>query len=556
MTLLNNDVKLLIVDDEINLCELIKKALSSMSDNYLISTAYNGTEAVKLLAQEPFDVLVTDIRMPGMDGLQLLEEARNLQEELQSIVITGHGDMDYAIKALQIGAINFIKKPISFEILHFSIEKAVEKLILKRKLLENEEKFRGAFMNAPTGMIIFEPTGEFVEVNQTICYMLQYSESELMGKGLDDITHKDDVESLNNNIQLLLKGDIEHFNIERRYIRKDGEVLWGVANFSVLPNPDKNRSDLIIQIVDITERKEAERSLQIEKTFLDKLFESAPEGMVLVDNSGTIKNINAEFTHMFGYGREEAMGKNIDLLLAPADKITEAQKITESVGGGQRQRFETTRYRKDGSPVIVSIIGAPVKYGDGQLGVYGIYRDISSQKEAERKLEYQARNDQLTGLYNRRSFFDRLDQELHYAKRYNESRALIFLDLDNFKQVNDQFGHKAGDLLLKEVAARLRHTLRESDVIYRLGGDEFVVLVNNQFESQPVTVSQRINKALAQPYEVEGQKIDFVSASIGISVFPVKDDEVSKILSRADAAMYSAKKKGRNRFVFYNDSME
>jgi len=548
-------VRLLVVDDETSLCELIKRALERMSPDYVISTAHSGEGAIAQLNENPFDVLITDIRMPGIDGMELLEKSINLQPELQSIVITGHGDLDYAIKALRMGAINFIKKPISFEILHFSIQKGIEKLELKRKLSENEEKFRGAFMNAPTGMLILEPPGKFVQVNQTICRMLNYTEDELMSKDLTDITHTDDVGALIENLSLLQSGKVNQINLERRYVRKDGKVLWGVANFSRLPNPDKSSNDLIIQIVDITERKEAEESLQIEKTFLDKLFESAPEGMVLVDNDGTIRNINAEFTRMFGYSKEEAIGTNVDELIAQEDEMDEAQKILQLVGMGAREKFEAIRYRKDGTPVTVSIIGAPVKYGDGQLAVYGIYRDISARKEAEKKLEYQARNDALTGLYNRRSFFERIDQELHYARRYDVQRALLFIDLDNFKQVNDKIGHEAGDLLLIEVTRRLRRTLRESDIIFRLGGDEFVVLVNNQFDIQPKTVADRIIKELSKPYTIGKYEIDYVSASLGISIFPGDGDDASTILNRADTAMYSAKKAGRNQFMFYDKNM-
>ncbi len=549
-------VRLLIVDDETSLCELIKRALERMSPQYEISTTNSGEDALKILEGEEFDVLITDIRMPGIDGMELLERASALQTELQTIVITGHGDLDYAIKALRMGAINFIKKPISFEILHFSIQKGIEKLELKRKLQENEEKFRGAFMNAPTGMLIFEPPGNFIQVNETICKMLGYTKEELMSKSLKEITYEQDEVEMDNHLQRLISGEVKQLNLERRYRRSDGKVLWGVANLSVLPNPDKSASDMIIQIVDITERKEAEESLQIEKTFLDKLFESAPEGMVLVDNNGTIKNVNNEFVSMFNYSKAEALGQNIDRLIAREDEIDEAQKISKLVGEGVREKFETVRYRKDGTPVSVSIIGAPVRYGDGQIAVYGIYRDISKRKEAEQKLEFQARNDALTGLYNRHSFFERINQELHYSQRYDVERALLFIDLDHFKEVNDKYGHDLGDRLLVEVAARLKRSLRESDIIYRLGGDEFVILINNQFDLQPKTVAKRVTKELARPYQFDDIKIKFVTASIGISLFPLDDDDASAILSRADSAMYAAKEAGRDKYLFWEPGMK
>jgi diguanylate cyclase (GGDEF)-like protein len=185
------------------------------------------------------------------------------------------------------------------------------------------------------------------------------------------------------------------------------------------------------------------------------------------------------------------------------------------------------------------------------MGFRGIIRDVSAGKKYQEKLEYLAYHDELTGLYNRKAFFDRLKDTLAQSDRDFREKHIFFMDLDKFKQVNDTLGHDAGDKLLVEVAERLKNTLRQTDHICRLGGDEFTAILNNITEPAPEIAAQRIIEALSRPYLFNEHSINFINISIGIATYPKDAKDISTLVNCADAAMFEAKKMG-NCYVFYS----
>lgn len=199
-------IHVLIADDEVTLCGLIKTALEQESDRYEISTAYSGTQALSRMAEHTFDVLVTDIRMPDMDGLQVMRRATELQPDLQTIVITGHGDLDNAVEAMRAGAGNYLRKPIDSEVLHIAILRAYEKRQLARRLRISEARFRNAFFHAAAGTVILQRDGAFTQVNSGFCDMLGYTEAELLGMNLTEVTHPDDADEILRNLHRILAG--------------------------------------------------------------------------------------------------------------------------------------------------------------------------------------------------------------------------------------------------------------------------------------------------------------------------------------------------------------
>lgn len=296
---------------------------------------------------------------------------------------------------------------------------------------------------------------------------------------------------------------------------------------------------------DITERRQAETY----KAQLAAMVESSDDAIIVKDLNGVITSWNAGAERIFGYQASEIIGSSI-LELIPPDRHEEENGIMNLVKSGNRvDHFETVRWGKGKKPIDVSVTISAVKNSNGNIiGVSKIARDITGRKESQKRIEYLAHYDPLTGLGNRALLADRMKTAIGNAKRYSFQLAVLFVDLDRFKPINDSLGHEIGDKLLKTVAERMQSKVRETDTVSRLGGDEFVVLLNQVHAASGATrVAENIIAALSQPYHIEQHEL-MLTASIGISIYPDSGKDASSLLRRADEAMYCAKGQGRNRY--------
>jgi diguanylate cyclase (GGDEF)-like protein len=240
--------------------------------------------------------------------------------------------------------------------------------------------------------------------------------------------------------------------------------------------------------------------------------------------------------------------------LIPSDRLQEESRIMNLIKSGKPvDHFETVRCRKDNKPIDVSVTISPVRDGAGNImGASKVARDISQRKEALERIEHLAHYDSLTGLPNRVLLADRMRVAIAQATRYSHRLALLFVDLDRFKLVNDSLGHEIGDKLLKVVAERMRSSVRDADTISRVGGDEFIVLLGQvDTPEDAARVARKIITALSQPYKIEEHELA-LTASVGISIYPDSAKEARSLMRNADASMYSAKEAGRNRYQFYS----
>jgi diguanylate cyclase (GGDEF)-like protein len=224
--------------------------------------------------------------------------------------------------------------------------------------------------------------------------------------------------------------------------------------------------------------------------------------------------------------------------------------------GKRTDHFETVRWRKDKKPVDVSVTISPVKDSAGNIiGASKIARDITQRKESQERIEYLAHYDSLTGLPNRALLADRMRIAIENASRYSFRLALLFVDLDRFKLINDSLGHEIGDKLLKAVAGRMQSTVRQTDTVSRLGGDEFVVLLGRiHAATEAARVAEKLIAVLSQPYQIEQHEL-LLTASIGISIYPDSGKDASSLMRNADVSMYSAKGQGRNCYQFYSEDL-
>jgi diguanylate cyclase (GGDEF)-like protein/PAS domain S-box-containing protein len=289
------------------------------------------------------------------------------------------------------------------------------------------------------------------------------------------------------------------------------------------------------------------KPLAFSLAYFDSIIQNLPEAIVIFDHDGRITCTNAAFTEMFGYSAEEAMGKNVSDLLAHPDRKEEAHGFRRSMKKGVTINAKTVRRRKDGTTVDVAMKSAPVIVDGKVTGFFVVYRDITSEKLAEERLIALATTDFLTGLYNRRHFFELSRREFARSSRNRSPLVMLMIDIDYFKKINDAYGHRAGDAVLQALAGLGRACIRSSDIFGRIGGEEFALLLPEVSLEQGMAVAERLRQG------VERMQIDADRATLSITVsvgvasavggIPGFDD----VLARADRALYKAKCDGRNR---------
>ncbi|WP_448189503.1 sensor domain-containing protein [Azospirillum sp. sgz301742] len=302
---------------------------------------------------------------------------------------------------------------------------------------------------------------------------------------------------------------------------------------------------------DITERKRAEEAMRL----YHRAVESTNNGIIITDLHATdhpVVYANPAFERMTGYPMSETIGRNPRFLLGQDRAQMELEAVKSALRQHRPGSAVLRNYRKDGTLFYNELYVSPVRDGAGDISHYvSVMTDITERKRYEEQLEHQANHDALTGLANRNLLMDRLEHTLACAQRYTQKPAVLFVDLDNFKSINDTLGHDVGDHLVQAVAKRLVHCMREVDTVARLGGDEFVAIIQDAPEESDVThVIRRIMDALGRPFTIDGSEL-FVTCSMGAALYPRDGDDVATLLKNADAAMYRAKEMGRAGFQFF-----
>lgn len=371
-------------------------------------------------------------------------------------------------------------------------------------------------------------------------------ENKIVGMRVPDIIGPEGWKQIEPYVGRVLKG--ETVSYERTINPPGGERVIEVM---LIPHPDE-RGDInsaFVMINDITRHREAERTIRESEERLKKFTEATNEGIVFHDN-GQVIDFNDAMSKMLGLPREKLLGTNIFQFVAPEA----LEQIRNNIENAFEKTYESTILRADGSRIAVEITGKQMTF-NGVIHRMTVIRDITDRKEAEARIQFLAHHDTLTQLPNRLMMMDRLEHMLAAAKRHAKMVGVLFIDLDNFKTVNDSLGHHAGDELLKRVAGRIQSCLRAADMVARLGGDEFLVVVSDLALAEDVVpVAEKLLQAVSESFSIEGHILT-VSPSIGISIFPRDGNDRDALIKNADAAMYLAKENGRNNFQFYTSQL-
>ncbi|MCB5184851.1 EAL domain-containing protein [Methylobacillus gramineus] len=450
-------------------------------------------------------------------------------------------------------------KPIPIEVAAANYRDGSEKVVVliidisSRKqaetaLLQSQTEYRELVESVQAIVWRATPEGVFTFVSQEAEVLMGYPLADWTRSDTfwNDTIHPDDrdwVVEFCRAESAQLKSHV----FDYRMIAADGRTVWVQDMVRVIPNRFGKPQELVGVMLDITARKAGEASLRLSK----QVFENTAEGILIADSNRDILDVNQAYLDITGYERDETIGTHLRLL----DEIggEDDEPIGSIVELKGKWMGEILARKKSGEyyPEWVSI--STLYDSNGILQNYvAVLSDISQRKQSEERLQFLATHDALTGLPNRSLLQERVELALLRAQRYQNRVGVLFIDLDRFKIINDTLGHQAGDMLLQETAKRLKDCLRLTDTVARQGGDEFVVLLEDFTESQYLSgVARKIMNTLAQPFILMNQEL-YISASIGISVYPEDGVDIFSLLKNADMAMYKAKDDGKNTFHFYS----
>ena len=416
----------------------------------------------------------------------------------------------------------------------------------EQALALSEDKFAKAFHASPDGLLITRLSdGQLLNVNEGFSRITGYSLNEATDSSTLQLgiwANPDDRIQMFDQVQQ--HGSVRDF---RALIRtRDGSLR--TCEMSAQPIPIAGDTCMLTIARDITEREQMQEHLKHAAT----VFESTAEGVMITDLQQRITAVNRAFTSITGYSEAEALGQSPRLLSSGHHDSAFYAAMWHNLNASGHWQGEIWNKRKNGELYPEWLTISAVRDSDQQITHFvGVFADISSLKHAQANLDHQAHHDPLTGLPNRMLFEARLHAALEDARLDKRMGAVLFIDLDRFKHINDSLGHPVGDQLLKSIATRLKSHLRDIDTVARLGGDEFIILLPGlQQDDDAELVANKLLDCFSLPFQFDEQEL-FISASIGISRYPDDGDDVATLVKNADAAMYRSKARGRNRVELY-----
>ncbi|MFN8017203.1 MAG: EAL domain-containing protein [Acidimicrobiales bacterium] len=427
--------------------------------------------------------------------------------------------------------------------------------------MAGDDRYEGAFELAPIGIALVAPDSRFIRVNRSFADLVGRTVEDLEGRTFQEITHRDDLEADIDEVRRVIAGEIPRCTLEKRYLHADGHEVPVQLDVSMVRGREGTGTYFVAHVQPIAERWEAaeavaraNEALLASQARFAALVERSTDIICVIDRDGAITYHSPAAERLLGYEHGTWLGTPFSAVVHPDDRadLNEAFRrlvLEPSMTASAEVRVTTLA----GEWRHVEIVATNRLDDPAVNGVVANVRDVTERAEAATRLAWQAFHDALTGLPNRALLNDRLGHAVERARRVGDVTALLFLDLDRFKVVNDSMGHEAGDLLLVEVAQRLERVVRTSDTVARLGGDEFVVLVESVADTDEViAMAERIRAVVADPVALPKGQVT-VTASIGIAFDRGRGAE--HLLRDADTALYRAKEKGRNQHHVFTDSL-
>ncbi|MDA3945714.1 MAG: diguanylate cyclase [Helicobacteraceae bacterium] len=591
-----NKLRILIVDDD----KITTNILANMLENEQrhVVTCNSGSEALATYYNQVFDIILSDINMPQMSGLELIKKIRKHDKKIKIAIFTNFDNKQHMLTAIEYGVNQFFSKPFQKE--HFlDVINNLSNEILALRTTENELNRQQNILHAIKEMS--EKLLQHDDWNETLHQQMKMLKDAADASSIfifDNINTKNPIMaqrhlSINDNYEAFtpntlhyrelnlqdwkdrlsdnecIHGFIDDFNKEQQSLLNAYKIKallmlpifangtwWGFMGIGTHQRKLFDQSSLeMLQTVAriIGSAVNNHRNLR-NYEIRSAMFEHTVDGIVLTSVKNGIINVNKAFTNITGFTKDDVLGKDPKLLKSSIhDKLFYSQ-MWEQINNEGYWQGEIKNRRKNGETYIEWLSITAIKDVKGTVQNYmGIFSDVTAHRSSELEYAHLATHDSLTGLANRVLLEDRLCQALNHAKRYNKSVAVIFCDLDNFKPINDTYGHMAGDLALKTCSDYFCSVVRAEDTVSRYGGDEFVIILGDIEETDEITsVAEKILNIINVPFDINENKLS-LQMSAGISYYPRDGDNTIELVQKADQAMYQAKKEGKNRFFYYSE---
>lgn len=525
--------------------------------------ASNGAEGLEVFRKHRPDLVITDILMPVMDGLAMADAIRTEDDRTPIIVTTAFERQDYMLRSIEAGIDKYVIKPVRPDQLIGALEKCASALHAGILARESQERYRMMFQSFRVGICIVAADGAEAQVSLANGYVVDCNRTFLDIVGYE---HLEDLSRVPYSTLIPVeqrqavgdlcavaspaRGAIREY--EREFLRRDGGRVPVLVQSLLRRDAEGRVYELWDLVTDITERKRSQQQLHLAA----KVFEGAGEAIIITDGQCRIISVNKAFCQITGYLAEDVHGENPRILGAGIQNREFYADMWAQINSTGAWRGEVWNRRKSGEvfPEWLSIT-ALVDAGGQATHYIGIFSDITERKRTEERIRFLVQHDVLTGLPNRLLLRDRLEHAFACATRDERKVAVLCVDLDHFKTINDSLGHRVGDMLLQQVSARMAELLRAVDTISRQGGDEFIIILNGVVEdADAARVAEKLREVLAEPFRFGERELD-VSCSIGISVYPRDGMDAETLIKSADTAMYLAKENGRDNHQFFKPSL-
>jgi diguanylate cyclase (GGDEF)-like protein/PAS domain S-box-containing protein len=554
--------RILVVEDDRDFAESLADMLEPLG--YTVRIAPDETAALSAIAEFDADLAFVDVRLGRSNGIELVGSLRTRAPELLCVMMTAYASIETAVDALHAGAYDYLSKPFHPDELFALLRRAYERIDLhdqraraEQALLESEERFRNLIDGSVQGVYIHRDL-KLIYVNQAFARMLGYDHvEEVLALGsLSETIDRADWDRLHGYWKARASGRHSPESYEYLAVRRDGSRihLQNVVRKVRWAGADAVQAT----VLNISERKRAEEELRRSRERFRDFAEASADWFWETD-------ANLRFTYVSGHDEEQhdaphqLKGATLEEVFATRIKDSEmwARVVNDVNLHLPLGEFEIDWPNDDGSPSVLRITGKPVFDDDRAFqGFRGTGRDVTEAYFLSEELSYQATHDALTGLVNRRDFERRLQRIIDTARSHRSDNALCYLDLDQFKVINDTCGHQAGDELLRQLAVILGDQIRKRDTLARLGGDEFGVLMEHCSLGQAERVANAVRLAIEDFRFMWEDKSFSLGVSIGLVPIDGTSDSTARVLSMADAACYAAKDRGRNRIHVYRHDDE
>ena len=535
------NITILYVEDENSVREMLGKFISRFCGT--IYTAENGEVALGLYKEYKIDIVISDIKMPKLNGIEMVEEMKKINPNQLVIYTTAHIDSEYLFRAIELQVDGYVSKPVDLDKLKKSIEKCLVEIEAKEaltKLRESEERSRIILESSQLGVFIYKK--KFIYVNDIFADMMGYTKKELYEMDAWALMDESHIEFVKSAILRRLSGESFPLSYSNAVLmHKDGSPrTHRVSTETIDYEGGPAGLGTTLDITDILQ-------MQGRLKQLAQAMEQMDEMVRITDKDGYITYANEALTRHTGYKKSELIGQTNSIFKSGKHQDSFYAELYETIALKQTYKTIFINAKKDGSIYYEEQVVTPILNEESNLVEYYVStsKDVTERIKTQEKLKVLATTDTLTGILNRYSLNQKIDEEIRRVKRYDGIFSLMMFDIDFFKKVNDSYGHDVGDYVLKEFSKIIFEGIRDTDIFGRWGGEEFILLAPSEDLKGAMELSEKIRKSIEQ---YDFNDVGTITVSIGITTCNGYAEK-EKLLKKVDDALYEAKERGRNRVI-------